>query len=55
MDSQRSGILSAGRYGSADKMSLVWTGNYAPAVAQGICVWCGFNGRELLKEKKEEK
>ena len=28
--------------------------NYAPAVEQGICVWCGFNGRELLKEKKEE-
>ena len=24
--------------------------NYAPAVAQGVCVWCGFNGRELLKK-----
>lgn len=27
--------------------------NYALAVAKGICVWCGFNGRELLNEKKE--
>ncbi len=22
--------------------------NYALAVADGICVWCGFDGRELL-------
>ena len=27
--------------------------NYALAVAKGICVWCGFNGRELLNQKKE--
>lgn len=26
--------------------------NYALAVAAGVCVWCGFNGRVLL-EKKE--
>ena len=24
--------------------------NYAPAVASGVCVWCGFEGRELLKK-----
>ena len=26
--------------------------NYALAVAKGICVWCGFNGRELLDKKE---
>jgi ribosomal protein L37E len=25
--------------------------NYAPAVADGVCVWCGFNGKELLNDK----
>ena len=29
--------------------------NYLPAVATGVCVWCGFNGKELLKEKEETK
>lgn len=24
--------------------------NYALAVASGVCVWCGFEGRELLKK-----
>lgn len=24
--------------------------NYALAVADGICVWCGFDGRELLEK-----
>ena len=26
--------------------------NWAPNVATGICTWCGFNGRELLKTEK---
>lgn len=25
--------------------------NWAPQVASGTCVWCGFNGRTLLKEE----
>lgn len=29
--------------------------NYLPAVATGVCVWCRFNGKELLKEKEEKK
>lgn len=24
--------------------------NYAPNVVLGICTWCGFNARELLKK-----
>ena len=27
--------------------------NYALAVIEGICCWCGFNGRELMKKKDE--
>lgn len=27
--------------------------NYAPQVASGICSWCGFDGRELLKKKED--
>ena len=26
--------------------------NYALMVANGICVWCGFDARDLLKEEK---
>ena len=26
--------------------------NYALNVARGICTWCGFDGRELLKEEE---
>lgn len=26
--------------------------NYALAVADGICCWCGFDGRELLHKKE---
>lgn len=29
--------------------------NYLPAVATGVCVWCGFNGKELLKGKEDLK
>lgn len=29
--------------------------NYAPAVASGVCVWCGFKGRVLLEKKEETK
>lgn len=25
--------------------------NYAPNVASGICTWCGYDGRELLKKE----
>ena len=25
--------------------------NYALAVADGMCCWCGFDGRELLKQE----
>lgn len=25
--------------------------NYAPAVASGICVWCGYDAHELLNEE----
>jgi ribosomal protein L37E len=28
--------------------------NYAPAVCSGVCVWCGFNGYDLLKEGNKE-
>ena len=27
--------------------------NYAPSVASGICIWCGFNGWDLLKKGGE--
>jgi ribosomal protein L37E len=27
--------------------------NYAPMVARGVCCWCGFNARELLKDKEQ--
>ena len=27
--------------------------NYAPAVADGRCVWCGFNGRVLLLKNRK--
>lgn len=26
--------------------------NWAPQVASGICAWCGFDGRTLLKDVK---
>ena len=28
--------------------------NYAPAVATGRCVWCGFDGRLLLNKLKSK-
>ena len=27
--------------------------NWSPQVASGICSWCGFDGRELLKKKED--
>ena len=28
--------------------------NYLPAVASGVCVWCGFNGKELLNTENNK-
>lgn len=27
--------------------------NWAPQVASGVCSWCGYDGRELLKKKED--
>lgn len=53
MVNQRGRILPRNRYNPIIRCPKCGRENYALAVAKGICVWCGFNGRELLNQKKE--